>query len=154
MNRQTEQFREDLRKSITFDDMRLMNVNSLSRCADEDAVNKMRLSLYGQQSKKIAKMTQRSEDYYEMEKARATKGDYKMDVREFALEDDVAVMYFNWFGHNFEGGEIVDDAGKPWECPGCHLKYGMSLKALPDHCMRCGWTTPLGELKADGAFDR
>ena len=46
MNRQTEQFREDLRKSITFDDMRLMNINSLSRCADDDAFNKMLVSLY------------------------------------------------------------------------------------------------------------
>lgn len=154
MSRASEEFREQLRKDISYDDMRLLSTDSLSRMADVDTVNKFREDIYKQQSQQIAKMTRRSGDYDDMEKCRATKGDYKMDEREFALEDNVAWIYFNFYGENFEGGEIMDNPEDGWTCPGCKLKYLMSLKGLPDRCMRCGWLSPLGRLKKDDAFRR
>lgn len=155
--REIEAVEDAVAKSMnTWDDMRLMSPEVIGRYVDSQVVNKMRLSLYGQQSKAIAKHMYSSEDYNDMQKARDTwkpagKG---VDARDFDLDQDLAVMYFNFYGHNFEGGDIVDDSSKGWECPCCHLKYSMSLKTLDDKCMRCGWLTPLGEMKRDGAFRR
>lgn len=154
VSRYHEEFREQLRKSIDKDDMRLMSQDSLSRVADPEAVNRYRLEIYKQQSDGIRRMTSRSGTDAEMEKYRATKGDYKMDAREFALSDNVAEMYFQFYGENFEGGEIIDNVEDGWTCPGCKLTYKMSLKTLPDRCQRCGWLSPLGRMRKDGVFRR
>ena len=153
--REQEAFREDLSKSLnTFTNMRLINNNVLARHVDADAVNKCRMKIYNRQSRAIERMASRSGDYDDMEKARATKGDYKIDEREFALEDNITLIYINFYGENFEGGEIMDNTNDGWVCPGCKLRYVMSLKGLPDRCKRCGWQTPLGRLKKDDAFRR
>ena len=154
MSRAAEEFREQLRKDISEDDLRILSPDSLSRMADPDRVNRFRQQEYHQQSRQIADMTRRTGDYDDMEKCRATKGDYRIDEREFALEDNIAMIYFNFYGENFEGGEIMDNPNDGWVCPGCKLKYAMSLKGLPDRCMRCVWLSPLGRLKKDDAFRR
>lgn len=154
MSRAAEEFREQLRKDVSDDDMRLLSTDSLSRMADPDRVNRFRMEMYRRQSQQVARASRRSGDYDDMEKCRSTKGDYSMDAREFALEDNIAAIYFAFYGENFEGGEIMDRAEDGWTCPGCHLKYAMSLKTLPDRCMRCGWQSPLGRLKKDDAFRR
>lgn len=152
VSKKAENFNEALRKSIGYDEMRLMSTDSLARLVDAEVVNKCRLSLYGQQSAAIKRLTHKTEDYYDMEKARASKGDYRLDAREFALEDDLAVIYFNHYGHGFYGGEIVDDASQGWKCPKCGLKYKMSLKAMPYECSWCKHITPIGELARDGVL--
>ena len=154
MSKAAEEFREQLRKDISEDDMRLLTPDALSRMADPDRVNRYRESLFHTQSRQIAAATRKTGDYDDMEKYRATKGDYSVDEREFALEDNIAMIYFHFYGENFEGGEIMDNPNDGWTCPGCHLKYGMSLKGLPDRCLRCGWLSPLGRLKKDDAFRR
>ena len=53
VNRYHEAFREQLRKSIDKDDMRLMSQDSLSRVADPEAVNRYRLEIYKQQSQAV-----------------------------------------------------------------------------------------------------
>lgn len=154
MSRASEEFREQLRKDISYDDMRILSTDSLARMADPDTVNRFREDIYKQRRDQTARLTRKTGDYDDMEKLRATKGDYKMDEREFALEDNVAWIYFNFYGENFEGGEIMDNPDDGWTCPGCKLKYAMSLKGLPDRCNRCGWLSPLGRLKKDDAFRR
>ena len=153
-SRSREEFREQLRKSIDFTDMRLMSTAALARNVDAEAVNKCRLSLYGKQSEMIRRMTTRSEDYEQMERARASKGDYSLDAREFALEDNVAQIYFNYYGHNFYGGRVVDSPDKGWTCPHCGLKHMMSLKTLPPYCDRCHYISPIGEMIRDGVMRR
>lgn len=152
-SRQNEAFREDLRKSMsTFTDMRLLNPQTLARHVDAEAVNKCRMKIYHDQKRMINKMTSRSGDDDDMEKARSTKGDYSMDMREFALSDNVAQIYFDFYGHGFNGSPIVDNPDDGWTCPRCGLKYKMSLKALPEYCKKCATITPLGELMRDDAF--
>ncbi|MBQ7405737.1 MAG: hypothetical protein IJV90_04905 [Candidatus Methanomethylophilaceae archaeon] len=154
MSRESEDFGERLRRSIGYDDMRLMSTASLERNADPEVVNRFREDIFKQQSQGIRKMTIRSGTDAEMEKYRATKGDYGMDPREFALYDNVAVMYFNFYGENFEGGAVMDNPDDGYTCPWCKLKYEMSLKQMPDNCMRCGSITPLGRMRKDGVFRR
>lgn len=153
-SRRQEDFRERLRKSITYDDMRLMSEDSLARTCDPEAVNRFREDIYHQQSRGVAKMTTSTGDADDMEKLRGKTGRYSQDVVGMALEDNVAVIYFNIYGENFEGGPIMDDPEKGWTCPGCKLKYKTSLKALPDRCMRCGWQSPMGRLRKDGYLRR
>lgn len=153
-SRARDEFRDQLVHSIDYDDMRLMSPASLARWLDVEKVNRFREDIFKQQSEGVRRMTQRSGTADEMEKYRATKGDYGVDAREFALEDNIAVIYFNFYGENFEGGEVIDNPEDGWTCPGCKLKYKMSLKTLPDRCMRCGWESPLGRLKRDDAFRR
>jgi len=145
-----------LRKSITFDDMRLMSPASLARVADADAVAKCRVRMFRDQSRQIERMVNGTGDADDMQKARDSwrAAGTGFDVRDFALSDNVAMIYYNHYGENFEGGEIPDDQNAGWECPGCHLKYGVSLKTLPDNCKRCGWETPLGRLRRDGVLRR
>lgn len=153
--REQEAFREDLSKSLnTFTNMRLINNNVLARHVDADAVNKCRMKIYNRQSRAIERMASRSGDYDDMEKARATKGDYRLDAREFGLHQNMCQMYFDYYGHNFYGGEIVDNPDDGWTCPHCGLFYKMSPKTLPEYCKRCDHLTPLGEMVRDGVMNR
>lgn len=149
-----DRFYEALRKDFNSTDLRLQSPALLARNVDAYEANKLRLGIAHQKERMVRRMTERSGDYDEMEKLRGTKGDYGVDAREFALSDDIATMYFQFYGENFEGGEIVDNSEDGYTCPFCHIKYGMTLKLLPDHCLRCGHITPLGRLKKDGAFRR
>lgn len=149
MDRYHEQFREDLRKSVDYDTMRLMDTRWLARNVDVDAVNKCRLRTFGEQSRATAKMAARTGDADDMEKARETMDNGTIDARAFALDENLAVTYFEHYGHNSEGGDIVDDPNY-WKCPFCGLKHQMGWKLLPDGCGRCGHLTPLGEMKRDG----
>ncbi len=153
-NRRQEEFREQLRRSITPDDMRLMSEDSLARVADPEAVNRFRESIYRQQSRGVARMVRSTGEEADMEKLRARRGTYHADVVDMALEDNVCLIYFNTYGENFEGGSVMDDPEKGWTCPGCKIKYRTSLKSLPDRCMRCGWQSPMGRLRKDGFLRR
>lgn len=156
VTRSHEAFRESLGKEIlrTPADMRLMNPYTLARHVDAEAVNKCRVRTFHDQSKSIAHMTNRTGDDDDMERARSTKGDYKMDAREFALNDNFALMYFNFYGHGFNNSPIVDNPEDGWTCPKCGLKYKMSLKMLPEYCNKCDHITPMGEMIRDKAFRR
>lgn len=154
--RSQDQFRDELRKSITFDDMRLMDTRSLARVADADAVAKCRVRMFRNQSRAIERYVNRSGDDDIMQKARDSwrAAGAGVDCRDIALSDNLALIYFETYGENFEGGEIPDDQNKGWECPCCHVKYQMNLSTLPDECRRCGWETPLGRLRRDGVLRR
>ena len=155
VTRQNENFRESLRRSMNnFADMRVQNPYVLARHVDAEAVNKCRVRTYRDQRYAINHMADRSGDYDDMEKARATKGDYSIDAREFSLGDNLAQLYFDFYGHGFNNSPIIDNPNDGWTCPKCGLKYKMSLKLLPDYCRRCDNLTPLGEMKRDGAFRR
>ena len=153
-SRASEEFRERMHHAFTPYELRIMPASLLERWVDPEVANRLRLDIYRQQKRGIERMTVRSGQDAEMEKYRATKGDYDMCAREFALSDNLAEMYFSFYGENFEGGEIVDNPDDGWTCPICKLKYGMSLKTLPDRCLRCRQLTPLGRMKKDGAFNR
>lgn len=154
MTRCDEEFEELLRHDFDETDLRIQSARMLQDWADAEAANRLRQDIYNQKRRSVERMISRSGTGDLMEKLRATKGDYRMDAREFALSDNVAEMYFNFYGENFEGGEVMDNSDDGYTCPWCHLKYGMSLKAMPDNCYRCRAITPLGRLKKDGAFNR
>lgn len=151
-SRNEDNFYTEMRRSLTDDDIRLMSPDSLARIMDPEEVNRRRMDFHRQEARSIRRLVSKTEDGEDMERYRATKGDYSMDAREFALDDNVAVIYFNYYGENFEGGEIMDNVNEGYTCPGCKLKFAMSLKTMPDRCPRCGWQTPLGRMKKDGVF--
>lgn len=154
MTRMEEEFEELLRHDFSDEDMLIQSARMLQDWSDPERANKVRQDVYNQKRRSIERMTRRSGTADLMEKLRATKGDYSVDAREFALSDNIAEMYFNFYGENFEGGEVMDNSDEPYVCPWCKLKYGMSLKNMPDNCLRCRALTPLGRLKKDGAFNR
>jgi len=156
--RGNEEFRENLIKSFMTDmwnDERIMNDQLLGRMVDNDAICKCRLSRYGQQSKAIQKFTQRTEDYNDMQKAadsnRAAGAIY--DSRDFNLEDNVAMIYFDYFGTGFYG-EPFPSKDTKYICRGCGLEMRMSLKMMPENCPKCGRETPLGELYKEKVLKR
>jgi len=151
-----DQFRDDLRKSITYDDMRLLDTKTLARVADADAVAKCRVRMFRNQSRAIERYVNSSGDDDIMQKTRDSwkAAGTGVDCRDLALSDNIALIYFNHYGENFEGGEIPDNADMGWECPCCHVKYQINLSTLPDNCLRCGWETPMGRLRRDGVLRR
>lgn len=151
--RSREQFREDLRKSFTYDDIRLMDSRALARNVDAKVVEKTRLSIYGSQSDQIKRMTHRTEDYNDMQKARDTNTWGTLDARMFELEDNIPQIYYETYGQGFYGEPFPSKDGE-WICPKCGLKYKMSLKTLPYECERCREITPMGELARDGTMRR
>lgn len=162
MDREQERFRENLRKSYMkdlFTDSRLLSNAAIARNVDAEAVNKCRLSTFGQMGSLNRRMIYRTEDYEDMEKARdkkvdATKLADKADAREFGLDQYVEEMYFNYYGHGYDGGPVCDRPNAPWICPGCGLKVMMSMKLMKTECPICKHITPIGELKRDGVIKR
>lgn len=156
--KKNEQFREDLLKSFQKDlwnDERVMHDNVLGRMVDNDAICKCRLSRYGQMSKAIQKFTQKTDDYNDMQKAKDSwkAADKGYDARDFDLEQNVAVIYFEYFGEGFSG-EPYPSKDDHYTCRTCGLKMQMSLKMLPDRCPKCGRETPLGELYKEKVLKR
>lgn len=150
--RRHEEFRESLRKNLTTDmwnDERVMTDATLGRMVDNDAIAKCRLSRYGQQSKAIARLTQRTDDYAEMQKLKdswkATGKGY--DARDFDLEENIALIFFNAYGEGFYG-EPFPSKDDHYTCR-CGLKMAMSLKVMPERCPRCHRETPIGQLYKD-----
>lgn len=156
-NRYSEANAEDVRKTFKedlFTDARLLDNDLICRNVDEDAVNKCRLSLYGKTRDMVKKQTVKSGDYDMMEKCRATKGDYKLDAREFALEDSFELIYFNYYGHGYNDSPVVDRPGAPYKCPCGRVSMQMNAKTFPEFCPTCGRITPMGELIRDGVMHR
>lgn len=156
--RRHEDFRETLRKNVSKDlwnDERVMSDATLARLVDDDALTKCRLSRYGQQSRQIASMTQRTDDYNDMQKARDSwrPADVKMDARDFDLDQNLALIYYEAFGEGFSG-EPFPSKDTEYTCRGCGLKMQMSIKLLPERCPTCGRETPLGELIKEGVLRR
>ena len=155
--RENEDFRENLLKSFQKDlwqDERVMDDRLLGRMVDNDAIAKCRLSRYGYQSSSVAKFTHRTEDYNDMQKAADTKNAGDMyDARDFDLEQNVALIYFENFGEGFYG-EPFPSKDTEYRCRGCGLLMKMSLKTLPERCPRCGRETPLGELYKERILKR
>lgn len=157
VSRSNEALRQALEKDFRrnlFTNARLMNANTLGRFVDADEINKCRLSLYGQQSDKIKRFTQRSGDYDDMVKARDMINGYDVNPAFFELEDNICTIYFNAYGENFYGGEVIDRADDGYRCLGCGVHMQVSLKTLPNECPRCKHITPLGRLKKDGILRR
>lgn len=148
---------EDVRRCFAedlFTDARLLDSSIMLRNVDEDAINKCRLSIYGQESSLVKRHSIKTEDYEQMEKARATKGDYKLDAREYALEDSVEKIYFDFYGHGYNDSPVIDRPGAPYVCPCGRVKLGMNAKTFPERCPCCGRLTPVGELIRDGVMRR
>lgn len=140
-------------KDDLFTDARIMDSPILLRNVDEDAINKCRLSQYGQMRDLVKRQSIKSGDYEQMERNRATKGDYGLDAREYALEDSVEKIYFDFYGHGYNDSPVIDRPGAPYVCP-CGLKMAMNAKTFPEECPSCHRLTPVGELIRDGVMRR
>ena len=123
------------------------------RNVDEDAINKCRLPQYGQMRGLVRNHSLKSGDYEQMEKNRASKGDYRLDAREYALEDSVEKIYFDFYGHGYNDSPVIDRPGAPYVCP-CGLKMSMNAKTFPEECPSCHRLTPVGEPIRDGVMRR
>ena len=155
-----EEFREALRKSLTqelYQDSRVMSTQSIARMVDHEAINKCRLSRYAQESQAIRKMTERTGDYDDMQKLK-DQGYHpasaeKYDARDFDLDQNVCEIFFNAYGENFYGGDVVTEPSEGYTCK-CGLKMKISLKTMPERCPRCNRETPMGQLYKDKILKR
>ena len=154
-----DESREDIYKAFQDDlwnDERIVSDRTLGRMVDASAIEKCRLSRYGQQSKTISRFTQRTGDYDDMQKARdqgyrpADKG---YDARDFDLDQNIAMLFYNAYGEGFYG-EPYPSKDDEYICKGCRIKMKMSLKAMPERCPRCNRETPLGQLYKDRILKR
>jgi len=156
--RRHEDFSEALRKNITNDlwtDERVMHDRNLARAVDHDVLAKCRLSRYGQQSQAVSRFMHRTEDYNDMQKVKDEfrPADKNIMARDFDLDQNVALIYFEHFGEGFYG-EPFPSKDDHYTCRGCGLKMLMSLKTLPERCPKCGRETPLGELYKERVLKR
>jgi hypothetical protein len=159
VTRSQEQFRENLRKSITYDDMRLMNSQTLARVVDADAVSKCRVQILKDESNLIKRSINRSEEYEDMERIRDKRIDLAhnenhIDHRQIGLDESIEKLYFDKYGEDFEGTPGI--APKPqsmYKCP-CGIKYWMPARQLPIECSKCHRLTPIGRLSRDGFLKR
>jgi len=157
-SRALDNFHLDLKKEIMKDlwrNERVMDDKYLGRMVDADALAKCRLRRYGYESKNLSKYTQRSGDYDDMQKAKDKfrAADKTVQARDWDLDQNVAAIYFNAFGTGFYG-EPYPSKNTEWTCPRCGLCYQLSLKTLPERCMRCGRETPIGELYKEKVLKR
>lgn len=154
-SRQTETFEEDLRKAFRkdlFNDAHILDNRVLCRNVDEDAINKCRLSQYGQMRYETQRFVTKTGDQDDVEKVRDKEGNYD-DVKNLALCENVEQIYFETYGEGFDGGPVVDRPGAPYTCP-CGLKMMMPAISLPLECPKCRRLTPLGRLVEDGVLRR
>lgn len=154
-NRYVESFEEDLRRSINrdlFTDSRVMSTASLLRNVDEDALNKCRLSQYGQMRSLNQRYVTKTGDEDDVEKERGKQGLYD-PVLNVPLHDSIERIYFETYGEGFDGSPVVSRLGEPYICP-CGVKMIMEASAFPDECPKCHRLTPLGKLIRDGVLRR
>ncbi len=153
VSRIRENYHEAIRKDFANDlsyNARILDTPLILRHADAEAINKARFNYFRIMEEEAKRMTQSTGDADDMEKCRASKGDYKLDCREFSLHSNFEQEYYNFYGHGYNGSPVVDKPGAPYKCLGCGVSMEMSMKTAPEECPICHRLTPLGEMVRDG----
>lgn len=156
VSRIIENYREGIRKNSLLqmsDYARCQDTALLVRWVDAEALNKARYDLARRNRRATAREMARSGDADDMEKYRASKGDYKLDSREFTLDDQFEQMYFDFYGEGYNGEPAMNRIGEPYRCP-CGVSMEMSMKTAPPYCPVCHRATPIGRMMEDGYLHR
>lgn len=156
VSRIIENYREGIRKNSLLqmpDYARCQDTALLVRWVDAEALNKARYDLARRNRRATAREMARSGDADDMEKYRASKGDYRLDSREFTLDDQFEQMYFDFYGEGYNGEPAMNRIGEPYRCP-CGVSMEMSMKTAPPYCPVCHRATPIGRMMEDGYLHR
>lgn len=156
VSRIIENYREGIRKNTLLqmpDYARCQDTALLVRWVDAEALNKARYDLARRNRRATAREMARTGDADDMEKYRASKGDYKLDSREFTLDDQFEQMYFDFYGEGYNGEPAMNRVGEPYKCP-CGVSMEMSMKTAPPYCPVCHRATPIGRMMEDGYLHR
>lgn len=156
VSRIIENYREGIRKNSLLqmpDYARCQDTALLVRWVDAEALNKARYDLARRNRRATAREMARTGDADDMEKYRASKGDYKLDSREFTLDDQFEQMYFDFYGEGYNGEPAMNRIGEPYRCP-CGVSMEMSMKTAPPYCPVCHRATPIGRMMEDGYLHR
>lgn len=156
VSRYIENYREGIRKdslSRLPDYIRCQDTSLLVRWVDAEAVSKARYAWAHKNQRATAKAMFKSGDAEDMEKYRASKGDYKLDSREFTLDDQFEQIYFDYYGEGYNGEPAMNRLGEPYRCP-CGVSMEMNMKTAPPYCPVCHHVTPLGRMMEDGVLHR
>lgn len=156
VSRIIENYREGIRKNTLLqmpDYARCQDTALLVRWVDAEALNKARYDLARRNRRATAREMARTGDADDMEKYRASKGDYKLDSREFTLDDQFEQMYFDFYGEGYNGEPAMNRIGEPYRCP-CGVSMEMSMKTAPPYCPVCHRATPIGRMMEDGYLHR
>lgn len=154
VKRITEQFEQALERDMTRNIKmyaRSSNVAPFARRVDAEVVNKARMGQYFKEAEARRRMRNWDVEMEDWEKMRD-----KMEGLNPYLEigyDSFAKKYFDYFGHGFNGGPMMDNEYKPWQCPRCGTKFQCPASGLPPKC-RCGRLTPMGEYMQAKAYRR
>ena len=156
VTRAQDSFRDGIEKYVMrdlFTNSRVVDSPLLLKHVDAEAVNKARFSLYKQQSEGIRRMTTSTEDAADMEKYRATKGDYGLDAREWALHEYPEKFYFDYYQEGINGDPVMDAPNTPYKCP-CGVSMEMNIKNMPEYCPVFHHITPIGRMIQDKIMRR
>lgn len=156
VSRIIENYREGIRKNTLLqmpDYARCQDTALLVRWVDAEALNKARYDLARRNRRATAREMARTGDADDMEKYRASKGDYKLDSREFTLDDQFEQMYFDFYGEGYNGEPAMNRVGEPYKCP-CGVSMEMNMKTAPPYCPVCHRATPIGRMMEDGYLHR
>lgn len=156
VSRIIENYREGIRKNTLLqmpDYARCQDTALLVRWVDAEALNKARYDLARRNRRATAREMARTGDADDMEKYRASKGDYKLDSREFTLDDQFEQMYFDFYGEGYNGEPAMNRVGEPYRCP-CGVSMEMNMKTAPPYCPVCHRATPIGRMMEDGYLHR
>lgn len=156
VSRYVENYREGIRKhalSNMPDYARCQDTSLMVRVVDAEALSKARYRQAQLARRLTAKNAARSGDADDMERYRASKGDYSLDSREFTLDDQFEQIYFDYFGEGYNGEPAMNRIGEPYKCP-CGVSMEMSMKTAPPYCPVCHRPTPLGRMIEAGVLHR
>ncbi len=139
---------------------RANNCQRLGRLVDKDVLTKCVLSDYRMMNRNLARTLGKHGDLDEIEKFRGKYGNAKskrgegIQTAEIPLDKPLEMIYFEYYGENFSGGDIPDTPKNYYICPHCNQKYIMAPALLPMHCSKCKCLTPIGRLIEDGYYKR
>lgn len=156
VSRYIDNYREGIRKHV------LAELPGYAQCqdtallvhwVDAEAVSKARYAIARRNERATAKQMARTGEADDMEKLRASKGDYSLDAREFTLDDSFEKLYFDYYGEGYNGEPAMNRLGEPYRCP-CGVSMEMGMKTAPPYCPVCHRATPIGRMIEDGVMHR
>lgn len=134
---------------------RVVDTPLLLNWADETALQKAREGIIKQQQQAVYNLTNRTDDANDMQKYRDSyrRAGEGIDCRDFDLHQSFEKLYFDCFGHGYNGSPVMNRPGEAYKCP-CGVSMEMDMRLAPKYCPVCKHITPLGEIEQAGVMRR
>lgn len=134
---------------------RVVDTPLLLNWADETALQRAREDIIRKQQQAVYNFTNKTEDADDMQKYRDSyrKSGSGIDCRDFDLDQSFEKIYFDYFGHGYNGSPVMNRPGEAYKCP-CGVSMEMDMRLAPKYCPVCKHITPLGEIEQSRVMNR